>query len=89
MASPLWAIGSAGTIGAAESQVAVRILVEQAFGRGFRRLEAHVFEPNVASARVLEKCGFMLEGSLRASYVQRDGTPCDALIFGRINPNTG
>ena len=69
--------------------MAVRILVEQAFGRGFRRLEAHVFEPNVASARVLEKCGFMLEGSLRASYVQRDGTPCDALIFGRINPNTG
>ena len=37
---------------------ASRLLVEHAFEvRGLRRLEAHVFAPNLASARVLEKCG--------------------------------
>jgi RimJ/RimL family protein N-acetyltransferase len=52
--------------------------------RGLRRLEASVFVPNVASARVLEKAGFRLEGRLRASYVDRDGTVCDALLYARL-----
>jgi [ribosomal protein S5]-alanine N-acetyltransferase len=61
---------------------ALKALVERSFARGFRRLEAHVFEPNIASIRVLEKVGFICEGRLRASYVQRDGTPCDEFVFG-------
>lgn len=52
--------------------------------RGLRRLESGVFVPNIASARVLEKAGFALEGRLRAGYVQRDGTVCDGLLYGRL-----
>ena len=51
--------------------------------RGLRRLEATVFAPNVSSARVLEKAGFMLEARLRESYVQRDGSVCDGLPLAR------
>lgn len=50
---------------------------------GLRRLEAKVFEPNVASARVLQKAGFSLEGVLRSAYVDRDDKVCDALLFAR------
>jgi len=63
---------------------ALRLLVERAFKDGYRRLQAHVFAPNIASVRVLEKCGFTLEARLCESYVQRDGTPCDELIFGLV-----
>ena len=52
--------------------------------RGLRRLEASVFAPNAASARVLEKAGFTLEGRMRESYVERDGTVCDALLYARL-----
>src|SRR5947209_8962735 len=48
---------------------ALRLVVERAFNDGYRRLQAHVFAPNVASVRVLEKCGFTLEARLRDSYV--------------------
>lgn len=61
---------------------AVRKLVKRAFADGFRRVEAHVFAANTASARVLEKCGFTLEARLRDSYIERDGAPCDELIYG-------
>ncbi len=48
------------------------------------RLEATVFVANAASARVLQKCGFSLEGTLRAYYLDRDGNLCDALMFARL-----
>ena len=48
-----------------------------------RRLEATVFAPNVASARVLEKCGFTLEGRSPQLYLDRSGAVCDGLLFGR------
>ncbi len=35
---------------------------------GFHRLQANVLEGNIASRRMLEKCGFQLEGCLRESY---------------------
>lgn len=35
---------------------------------GFHRLQANVLEGNDASRRVLEKCGFRLEGCLRENY---------------------
>ena len=52
--------------------------------RGLRRLEANVFAPNVASARVLEKAGFRCEGRFREAYVQRDGSVCDGLLYARL-----
>ena len=64
---------------------AARTMARYAFqSRGLRRLEASVFVPNAASARVLEKAGFTLEGRLRESYVNRDGTVCDALVYARL-----
>ena len=63
---------------------AVKILVEQARAQGAPRIEASVYEPNVGSSRVLEKCNFTLEGRLRGSYIERDGTPHDALLYALL-----
>ena len=49
-----------------------------------RRLYALVLDWNPASARVLEKTGFMLEGRLRCSAL-KDGAVVDELLYARIN----
>ncbi len=46
------------------------------------RLYAHVFEWNGASARVLEKAGYSLEGRLRKS-VTKDNKTIDQLLYAR------
>ena len=51
---------------------------------GLRRLEASVFVENLASIRVLEKCGFTLEGRLRSLYVDRDGAISDAFLYAKL-----
>ena len=48
-----------------------------------QRLEAGVFGWNGASARVLEKAGFTLDGTLRTSIV-KDGEITDRLVFGLL-----
>jgi RimJ/RimL family protein N-acetyltransferase len=66
---------------------AARLLAAHAFAeRGLRRLEAHVFAPNLASARVLEKCGFVREAVLRRAYVERDGAVVDGLLYAKLAP---
>lgn len=47
------------------------------------RLTAHVFEFNLASARVLEKNGFTLEGRLR-KHLLKDGKLIDAQVYGLL-----
>ena len=47
------------------------------------RLTAHVFAFNAASARVLEKNGFKLEGRLRKHFCKDDAL-LDALYFGLL-----
>ena len=47
------------------------------------RLFGAVFEHNVASARVLEKAGYVLEGRLRKSVV-KDGQVLDSLLYARV-----
>ena len=47
------------------------------------RLEASVWGWNPASARVLEKAGFALEGRLRRS-VTRDGRTTDTLVYAKL-----
>lgn len=47
------------------------------------RLYAHVFDWNAASARVLEKAGYVFEGRLRKS-VTKDGHTIDQLMYAMI-----
>jgi RimJ/RimL family protein N-acetyltransferase len=52
-----------------------------------RRLQACVFGWNPASGRVLEKCGFELEGRLRGTII-KGGEVTDELWYGLANPDT-
>jgi ribosomal-protein-alanine N-acetyltransferase len=62
-----------------------RLCSAYAFGeRRVRRLEAHVFAPNAASARVLEKCGFVREAMMRDALTGRDGYVVDAWLYARL-----
>ncbi|HEY0382202.1 MAG TPA: GNAT family N-acetyltransferase [Candidatus Elarobacter sp.] len=45
------------------------------------RMWANVFADNAASARVLEKAGYVREAVLARSLADRDGAPYDELIF--------
>lgn len=47
------------------------------------RLQAFVYEWNPASARVLEKAGYRLEGRLEKS-VTKDGRTIDSLLYARV-----
>jgi ribosomal-protein-alanine N-acetyltransferase len=50
---------------------------------GAARIEAYVYEWNPASARVLEKNGFALEGRLRKS-IYKEGQLIDQFIFAKV-----
>lgn len=47
------------------------------------RIHGDVFEGNDASARVLEKCGYVFEGRLRKS-VFKDGRTLDQLVYATV-----
>lgn len=47
------------------------------------RISAPVFDGNVASARVLEKCGFEFEGLMRGYYL-KDGRFIDARLYSLL-----
>ena len=47
------------------------------------RVDAHVFAPNVGSARVLEKNGYVLEGRLR-KRVEKRGEILDSLVYAFV-----
>lgn len=49
----------------------------------FQRLQAMVFAWNSASARVLEKAGYVLEGTMRQSII-KDGRLGDSLLYARV-----
>lgn len=53
-----------------------------------RRLEANVYGWNPASARVLEKCGFSLEGR-RSQAIVRGGEVTDDLMYGFVVDPSG
>jgi len=53
--------------------------------RGFERIEAGVFVGNTASSRVLEKCGFKLEGTRRRVNCKR-GVWLDNWMYGLTAP---
>lgn len=65
---------------------AVMLVTDHAFaGLNLLRLFALPFADNAASARVLQKAGYVLEGRLRASCVKY-GIPRDQLLYARVNP---
>ena len=51
---------------------------------GLIKILAHVFVDNIASAAVLQKCGFQQEGYLR-KHCMKDGNYLDARLLARLN----
>ncbi|MEO6213465.1 MAG: GNAT family protein, partial [Vicinamibacterales bacterium] len=65
---------------------ALQLVTVHAFTQlNFLRLFALPFADNAASARVLEKAGYVREAVLRSSSV-KDGVPKDQLLYARISP---
>ena len=78
LAKPYWGQGIITEV--------VRRLCKFAFDQyELRRIYAKVFATNPTSARVLEKAGFELEGTLRNHYF-RDDESYDVLFFGMMRP---
>lgn len=50
---------------------------------GLHRLSAQVLASNPASSRVLQKCGYRHEGTLRGAF-RRDGRDHDLLLYGHL-----
>lgn len=48
------------------------------------RIYAYVFADNVASARVLEKAGYELEGTMRRAVV-KDGRVMDQMVYAKLS----
>ena len=77
LGEPFWGRGIA--------TAALIAVTEYAFAEhDLARLHAGVYEWNPASARVLEKAGYVLEGRLRKS-VTKDGQTIDQLVYARIS----
>jgi [ribosomal protein S5]-alanine N-acetyltransferase len=53
---------------------------------GLNRIYAEPYASNLASGRILEKAGFVLEGRLKCSVV-KDGQILDQFLFAKINPS--
>ena len=65
---------------------AIRTMAKYAFETlTFRRLQAGVFATNPASARVLEKAGFRLEGTA-VDGAYKNGQFVDLLNYALLNP---
>lgn len=63
---------------------AVQALTDYAFQSfDLARIQATVYEWNPASARVLEKAGYVCEGRLRKS-ITKDGKTIDQFLYARV-----
>ena len=75
--------------GRGHATASVRAMVGHAFDDlGLHRVEAACVPTNLASRRVLEKSGFVLEGQARA-YLKINGAWADHLLFGVVNDGAG
>src|ERR1700730_12505084 len=76
LAKPYWGKGIMTAV--------VRNVCEFALAKfGLVKIEAHVFADNVASSRVLAKCGFHQEGYVRKHYL-KEGNYLDARLFALV-----
>lgn len=65
---------------------AVNLITDYGFRQlGFIRIHTGVFEYNMASMRVLEKCGFVKEGIFRKSIFKQNKI-WDEVRYSKINP---
>lgn len=63
---------------------ALQAMTEHAFSKfDFARLEAYVFEWNLASTRVLEKAGYTREARLKKK-VTKEGRTVDCFLYARV-----
>jgi len=63
---------------------AVQLLVDYLFGnKKEHRIHLVIHPDNAASRRIAEKCGFMLEGTVRGAFFNR-GTNQDVLLFSLL-----
>lgn len=63
---------------------AVHLIVEFGFEKlGLKRIHTGVFEYNKASQRVLEKCGFEMEGIFKKS-ITKNGVICNEVRYAKI-----
>jgi RimJ/RimL family protein N-acetyltransferase len=77
LAKPYWGRGIMTAV--------VKAMVEVAFGEfGVRRITAPIFALNIASARVLEKNGFLIEAPLLRRAYQRHGQFYDATLYALV-----
>ena len=73
---PYWGLGIATR--------ALNLLTEYGFDElGLIRIYSGVFAFNTASRKVLEKCGFQLEGIFKNSVI-KNGSVCDELRFAKL-----
>ena len=76
LAKPFWGRGIMSAV--------VQRVCQHAFEEfGLAKLIAHVYTHNPASARVLEKCGFVQEGLLRKHFL-KDGQFIDVKLFALL-----
>jgi RimJ/RimL family protein N-acetyltransferase len=76
LGQPFWGRGIA--------TAALKSLTEYAFAtHGLRRIWSVVMAPNVASARVLEKAGYIREGIMRSGAV-KSGEVLDLLLYATV-----
>ncbi len=76
LGEPFWGRGFA--------TIALRAVTGYAFATfDLRRIQATVYEWNPASARVLEKAGYQLEGRLR-NHVVKEGRVGDVLMYAKL-----
>ena len=77
LAKPFWGRGIMTSV--------VKSIVELGFREfGVVRVIAPIFTMNLASARVLEKAGFVVEAPLLRKQYQRDGQIFDGRLYARV-----
>lgn len=78
-------IGDRHSWGQGLATEAIAVVRDWAFEqRGLHKLSAGLYAENAGSRRAFEKCGFVLEGTLRGEALNADGSWTDVLRFGLI-----
>jgi RimJ/RimL family protein N-acetyltransferase len=60
----------------------VEAIVDEARTRGARKLSLRVLGPNTAAQKLYSRCGFEIEGTLRAEFLL-DGQYVDDVLMAR------